>query len=150
MLAFDENLVKAGLDAATLGKLDFLLVSHLLANPAADLATVVLPSSGFAEKRGSMVNVTGRLQRLNQAVQPPGRVMDGWEVLRDLTQAISGANGLYMVEDVFKLMAAGVSAFEGLSLSRIGDQGVSVVDTGETVPLLEKERERVAKGIIVG
>lgn len=150
LLAFDENLVKAEFDASLLKKLDFLLVSHLLANPAAELADVVLPSSGFAEKRGSMVNVTGRLQRLNQAIQPPGQVMDGWEVLRDLTQAITGANGLYMIEDVFKLMAAEVSAFEGLTLSRIGDDGVSVVDTGETVPLLEKERERIAKGIIVG
>ena len=76
--------------------------------------------------------------------------MDGWEVLRDLTQAVTGSNGLYMIEDVFKLMAADIPAFAGLSLSKISDEGVSIMDTEEKVPLLERERERVAKGIIVG
>jgi NADH-quinone oxidoreductase subunit G len=97
-----------------------------------------------------MINVTGRLQRLNQATQPPGQVMDGWEVFRDLIQAISGSNGLYMIEDVFKLMAADIPALAELSLTKIGDEGVHIMDTGETVPLIERERERVAKGIIVG
>jgi NADH-quinone oxidoreductase subunit G len=150
LLAFDENLLKAGFTEDILKKLTFLLSSHLLANPTADLAQVVLPSPGFAEKRGSMINVTGRLQRLNQATQPPGQVMDGWEVFRDLIQAISGSNGLYMIEDVFKLMAADIPALAELSLTKIGDEGVHIMDTGETVPLIERERERVAKGIIVG
>ncbi len=150
LLCFDENVIKAGFGEACLTKLSFLLSSHLLANPTADLANVVYPSSGFAEKRGSMVNVTGRLQRLNQAIQPPGQVMDGWEVLRDLIQAVTGSNGLYMVEDVFKLMAGEISAFAGQSLTKIGDAGVSIMETEEKVPLLERERERVAKGIIVG
>ena len=39
-------------------------------------ATVVLPSSGFAEKRGSMINLKGRLQRLNRAVELPGQARD--------------------------------------------------------------------------
>lgn len=150
VLAFDENLIKAGFAPSSLRKLSFLLSSHLLANPTAELATVVYPSSGFAEKRGSMINVTGRLQRLNQAIQPPGQVMDGWEVLRDLMQAVTGSNGLYMIEDVFKLMAAEFAPLAGKSLTKIGDLGVPVMETGETIPLLERERERVAKGLIVG
>ena len=36
------------------------------------LANVVLPSLGFAEKRGSMINGKGRLQRLNRAIRGPG------------------------------------------------------------------------------
>ena len=87
-------------------------------------ATVVLPGAGFAEKRGSMINVKGRLQRLNRAINPPGDARDDWEVLRDLLQALTGTNGIYMVEDVFKAMAAEVPAFAGLSLSKIGDLGV--------------------------
>ncbi len=150
VLVFNENLFKAGFTDEVLGKLDFLLSTHLLANPTATLSNVVYPSAGFSEKRGSMINVTGRLQRLNQATQPPGQVLEDWEVLRDLIQAISGSNGLYMIEDVFKLMAAEISEFANLSLSKISDGGVPVIDTGETIPLLERERERVAKGIIVG
>jgi NADH-quinone oxidoreductase subunit G len=47
-------------------------------------------------------------------------------------------------------MAAEIPAFSGLSLAKIGDQGVPLVPTTESVPLLEREKERRAKGIIVG
>ena len=73
---------------------------------------------GFAEKRGSMINKTGRLQRLNRAVEPPGSARDDWEILRDLIQGISGANGIYTIEDVFKQMAAAIPAVDGLSLGQ--------------------------------
>ena len=49
-----------------------------------------------------MINLKGRLQRLNRAVNAPGEARDDWEILRDLIHAISGSNGLYMIEDVFK------------------------------------------------
>ncbi|MFM8765626.1 MAG: molybdopterin-dependent oxidoreductase [Spartobacteria bacterium] len=34
-----------------------------------------------------MINIKGRIQRLNQAIQPPGQARDDWEVLRDLVQS---------------------------------------------------------------
>jgi NADH-quinone oxidoreductase subunit G len=74
-----------------------------------------------------MVNAKGRLQRLNQAVTAPGQARDDWEILRDLIQAVSGSNGLYMIEDVFKQMAGKVKEFAGLSLSKIGDLGIQVI-----------------------
>ena len=82
--------------------------------------------SGFAEKRGSMINKKGRLQRLNRAIQPPGAARDDWEIIRDLLQGISGDNGIYMIEDVFRQMAAAIPALAGLSLSKIGDLGVQL------------------------
>jgi NADH-quinone oxidoreductase subunit G len=74
-----------------------------------------------------MINGKGRLQRLNRAVSAPGDAHDDWEILRDLIQAVSGSNGLYMIEDVFKAMAAEVKEFSGLSLSKIGDLGVQLL-----------------------
>ena len=73
-----------------------------------------------------MINVKGRLQRLNQAIQPPGHARDDWEILRDLIQAVSGPNGISSIEDVFKQMAAETPALTGLSLSRIGDLGLQL------------------------
>ena len=64
------------------------------------------------------------LGAVNQAVAAPGQARDDWEILRDLIQSVSGTNGIYMIEDVFKAMAAGVTEFEGLSLSKIGDLGL--------------------------
>lgn len=152
LLVFGEDLVTdAGFVPSDLAKLGFLLQTHVVANPTADLAHLVLPAAAFAEKRGSMVNLSGRLQRLNRAVEPPQFARDDWEILRDLDATLAGdKSGLLMIEDVFKAMAAAVPSFEGITLSKIGHQGTPVVETGYKIPLLENERARVAAGLING
>ena len=150
VLALGENLLKLGLTKVALCKLKFLASSHILANATAELSHVVLPGAAYAEKRGSMINVTGRLQRLNMAVAVPGEAHDDWEILRDLILAVSGSNGIHTVDDVFKRMASENEIFQGKTLRGIGDLGVQVMETDEKIPLLERERERKAKGIIVG
>ncbi len=132
LVCLGEDATKAGLTEADLKKLDALIVMDILPNKTAPYATVLLPSSAWCEKRGSMINVKGRLQRLNQATTQPGLARDDWEILRDLIQAISGSNGLYMIEDVFKQMAAEVKEFAGLSLSKIGDLGVPLINVDES------------------
>jgi len=128
LICLGEDPIKAGLSEADLRKLDALIVMDILPNSSTPLATVLLPASGWAEKRGSMINVKGRLQRLNRAVDAPGQARDDWEIMRDLLQAISGSNGLYAIEDVFKQMAGGVKEFADLSLSKIGDLGIQLLD----------------------
>jgi len=73
-----------------------------------------------------MINIKGRMQRLNQAIQPPGQARDDWEVLRDLVQAVGGSNGVYSIEEVFKVMASETPALQSLTISRVGDLGVSL------------------------
>ncbi|MES2507100.1 MAG: molybdopterin-dependent oxidoreductase [Verrucomicrobiota bacterium] len=150
VLALGENLLKVGFDRRDVEKIGFLTTLHILANATAELSNVVLPGTAYAEKRGSMINVTGRLQKLNKAVNAPGNTRDTWEILRDLVVACGGSNGLYSVEDVFKGLANDVAAFNGLSYAKIGDLGIPLLETGETIPLLEREKERKSKGIIVG
>ena len=115
-----------------LGDLPCLITTSILPNATTAAATVVLPGAGFAEKRGSMINVKGRLQRLNRAIVPPGDAHDDWEILRDLIQALGGGNGLYMIEDLFKAMSNEVPELAGLSLSKIGDLGVQVIHAMST------------------
>ena len=151
VIALQENLVEdADFSAELLGKLDFLLTSYPLANPTADVAHVVLPSAGWAEKSGTMINVTGRLQRLNKVIDGPGLTLEAWEIVRDLIQATGGGNGIYSVTDIFTQLTQEVSEFEGLTWGQIGDLGIPLIETGETIPLLEREKERVARGLIVG
>jgi NADH-quinone oxidoreductase subunit G len=151
VISLRENLLAgAAFPADDLGKARFVLQTHVMLNAGAESAHVALPVAAYAEKRGTMVNATGRLQRLNAAVASPGMARDDWEVLRDLILAISGQTGMYSVEDVFRAMAADVPQFSGLTLNSIGSQGVAVLETGATVPLLEREKERRARGIIVG
>jgi NADH-quinone oxidoreductase subunit G len=152
LLVFGEDLITdAGFVAEDFKKLQFFTQTTVLANPTADMARFVLPSSAFSEKRGSMVNLSGRLQRLNRATEPLGLSRDDWEILRDLLLAISGGkNEVFMIEDMFKAMAEAVPAFNGLSLSKIGHQGTPVIETGYQIPLLANERARQAAGLING
>ena len=90
LVALTENPVHAGFSRELLANLPAFIVMDMLSNDATSLATALLPSSAFAEKRGSMINGKGRLQRLNRAVRPPGQARDDWEILRDLLQALTG------------------------------------------------------------
>jgi len=152
LIVLGEDLVTdAGFTADDLKKLRFLLQTSVLANPTADHAHVVLPSAAFAEKRGSMVNLSGRLQRLNRAVEPQGQAHDDWEILRDLMLALSSEkNEAHQIEDIFKVIAGAIPAFSGLTLSKIGHQGTPITETGYQIPLLANERARKAAGLING
>ncbi|TAE76291.1 MAG: NADH-quinone oxidoreductase subunit L [Verrucomicrobia bacterium] len=153
LLVLSEDLVEAGFSSEDLAKPAFIASIQLLAGPTAEASHIVLPGAAFAEKRGSMVNVTGRIQRLNRAVEPLGSAKDDWEILRDLILALQGAkvgDGPNSIEDVFKAMSSQVPEFDGLSLSKIGDLGQAIVATGVTIPLLDNERARKAAGLING
>src|SRR5256714_1145567 len=128
LIALGEDATEIGLTPAQLSALPAFVVMNLLANESTAAATALLPSFGFAEKRGSMINGKGRLQRLNRAVRGPGQARDDWEILRDLIQAYSGRNGIYTIEDVFRQMSESLQPFAGLSLSKIGDSGVKVLE----------------------
>jgi NADH-quinone oxidoreductase subunit G len=126
LLAIGEDATKAGLTDDDLAKLDAIVALDILPNRTTAKARVILPASAWCEKRGSMINLKNRIQRLNKAVLPPGSARDDWEILRDLILAINGSNGLHSIEDVFKAMASATPALAGLTLSRIGDLGVDL------------------------
>ena len=152
LISLGEDLITdANFTAEDLAKLEFHLHSSILANPTANAAHIVLPSAAFAEKRGSMVNLSGRLQRLNRAAELTGQAHDDWEILGDLITALIGAKKeIHHIEDIFKGIAENIPAFDGLSLSKIGHQGKQIVETDHEIPLLKNERARKAAGLING
>jgi NADH-quinone oxidoreductase subunit G len=134
-----EDPTRFGNSLEQLKQLPSLITMDILSNAVTESATLVLPSFAFAEKRGSMINGKGRLQRLNRAVRAPGQARDGWEILRDLLQACNGTNGIGSIDDVFRQMSESVPHLAGLSLSRIGDLGVQVMQENDAwVPPLEQ------------
>ena len=140
LLVLGEDARDCGIPEQDLRKLKSLVVTGILPNKTTAAATVLLPSASWAEKRGSMINIKGRLQRLNKAISSPGEARDDWEILRDLLQAVSGSNGTYTVDELFKQTAAEFPALEGLSLSRIGDLGI---DLSEKLPAPNESASRV-------
>ncbi|MEX1111251.1 MAG: molybdopterin-dependent oxidoreductase, partial [Chthoniobacterales bacterium] len=123
LLCLGEDPRHYGLTEAELARLDLVVCLDILPNTATKLAAAILPGAGFAEKRGSMVNVKGRIQRLNRATQPPGQARDDWEILSDLLRAL-GADAPQTLEGIFKEMSTAVPAFEGLTLAQLGESGI--------------------------
>jgi NADH-quinone oxidoreductase subunit G len=147
LLILKENAMHLGVPVEQLAQLPVLIMMNVLSNEATEKATVVLPACGFAEKRGSMVNGKGRLQRLNRAVRPPGNARDDWEILRDLLQAVGGGDSIVSIDDVFRRIRETVPRFAGLSLNKIGDLGMHILQMEELPPVHPEDEEAIEQAV---
>ncbi len=147
LVILKENAMHLGIPVEQLAQLPVLIMMNVLPNEATEKATVLLPGCGFAEKRGSMVNGKGRLQRLNHAVRPPGNARDDWEILRDLLQAVGGGDSLLSIDDVFRRIGETVPQFSGLTLSKIGDLGVHILQMEELPPAHCSDEEKIEQAV---
>ena len=138
-----------GVPLERLAQLPALIMMNVLSNEATEKATVILPACAFAEKRGSMINGEGRLQRLNRAVRPPGNARDDWEILRDLLQAVGGGDSLLSIDDIFRRISETVSQFAGLSLNKIGDLGVHILHMEELPATHSRDEEAIQEAIAI-
>lgn len=126
LLVVGEDAVAAGFSTTALNKLHSLIVLDFLPNATTALASVLLPVVSFAEKRGTMINVKGRIQRLNAAIEPPGEALPDWMVLRDLLAAVTQSEWPKTIEGIFRQMAQEIGALTGLTLAAVGDLGVDL------------------------
>jgi NADH-quinone oxidoreductase subunit G len=126
MIVFGEDVTKHGIGAELLGKLETLIVSDILPSETTRLAHYLLPGCAHAEKRGTFTNTKGHVQKFMKAVEPPGDARPEWEFLHELVFNITGQDGFVSIEGLFNLMAAEVSAFQGLTWAGLGDTGVTV------------------------
>ena len=100
-----------------LDKLDYLFMTAHSANETARHADLVLPGVTYAEKFGTMINVTGRIQRLNRAIQPIGYARDDWQIFRDITLLLGGNPALKDFNSALDILTA--MSTEYLSLIHI-------------------------------
>ncbi len=75
--------------AASLSKLELLVVQDLFLTETAEQADVVLPASSFAETEGTFTASEGGLLAVRQAVLPQGSRPD-WEILAELGRRMGG------------------------------------------------------------
>ena len=145
LIALGEDVTQeAGLDAEDLESLDYILAMSHSENATTKAADVVLPSVTFAEKYGTMINVAGRIQRLNKAIEPQGDARPDWDILRQLTEllgcdcprVIACPSPMIILEE----MAQEFEPMKGLTWGNIGNGGVVIMDTGVTIPLIEREK----------
>ncbi len=126
LIVFGEDITHHGIDTALLQKLACLIVSDILPSNTTKKAQFLLPGCAHAEKRGTFVNVKGRLQRFLKAVEAPGQARPETEFLTELLAQITGEHHPADMEGLFNKMASEVKAFAGIQWADIGERGVDV------------------------
>lgn len=134
LLCLGEDPRHLGLSEPEIAAIPYLVCLDILPNTATPHATALLPGAGFAEKRGTMVNVKNRIQRLNRATQPPGDAREDFEILSDLLRAL-GVETPQTLEATFKEMSRAIPPLADLSLAKIGNAGIPISPAeGHTLP----------------
>jgi NADH-quinone oxidoreductase subunit G len=126
LVVFGEDVTKHGIGATLLDKLDTLIVSDILPNATTELAHYLLPGCAHIEKRGTMTNVKGRVQKFMKAIEPKGDARAEWEFLHELIYGASEQNGFVSIEKLFNQMAREVPAFKDLTWAGLGHLGSTV------------------------
>src|SRR5690606_28367688 len=77
---------------------------------------VVLPAASFAEKHGTFTNCERRVQRVRQAIEPPGEARCDWQILGELAARL-GYSGMAWAdaEAVFDEMAGLTPIYSAMS-----------------------------------
>ena len=107
-----------------LGALDFLAVSDIVLSETAALADIVLPTAQWAEERGTMTNLEGRVLLRSQAVAPPPGVRSDLEVISELARRLN-APGTWptdaeaVFDELRAASAGGIADYSGITYERI-------------------------------
>jgi NADH-quinone oxidoreductase subunit G len=112
---------------AALAKLELVILLDTHHSPLERAAHVVFPARVAAEKRGTLTNYAGRVQRVSPALEP---AFDAWsegELLMRLGQALGLAGfapGVaFDAREVSKAIGQVVPAFAGCDYDSVGDEG---------------------------
>lgn len=126
LLAFGEDPLKAGFTREQLARLDCFIACDVLPHDALAQAHYILPGCAPVEKRGTFINVKGRVQRFWQAIEPPGDARAEWEFLSECLALVTGEKAASNIEELFNRMAREIPPLNGLQWNQLGDTGVSV------------------------
>ena len=69
--------------------LEFLIVQDLFLTETAQKADVVLPVLSFVEKKGTFINIEGRLQKFYPGKQPPEHIISDGDIFEHIAQKLN-------------------------------------------------------------
>src|SRR5947208_13316053 len=105
---------------------------------SSERAEVVLPSTLWGEKTGSVTNLDGRVQRVGRKVAPEGTAMDDWRIAGELALRLGVDFDLATVDEVTDELARVAPAFVGVDTALLRQARDGVV-----LPLREHRDELV-------
>ena len=112
-------------------QLDFLVVQDLFLHETAEHAHVFLPAAAFAEKDGTFTNSERRVQRIRQAIEPPGLARADWWIAAELARRTARRLGIEVTgfdyehpSEIFDELARLWPALAGMSYARLEAGGL--------------------------
>jgi predicted molibdopterin-dependent oxidoreductase YjgC len=145
----------------SLAKAELVVLQEIFPSETAAYADVLLPGAAWAEKDGTFTNTERRIQRVREAVEPPGEARPDWAILAELANRLLALQGR-----VPRGWAAGwayatpAQILDEVALVTPSYMGVSFrrLDRGETLhwpvpsvehpgtPILHRERFPIGRG----
>ena len=104
--------------------LDFLVVHDIFMTQTAKLADVVLPSKCFAEKDGTFTNTERRVQRVREAVDPPGDAKDDWKIICEIAKRMGFDMAYENSSQIMEEIASVTPSYAGINYERIDYEGI--------------------------
>ncbi len=107
-----------------LESLDFLIVQDMFLTDTAKVADVVFPAAAFTEVDGFFTNSDRRVQRIRQAVPPPGEAKPDWWIISQVAKQMGTSVHFdyNSAEEVFDELCNLSPIYHGLNYERI-DKG---------------------------
>lgn len=107
-----------------LRKLEFLVVQDIFLTETGQLADVILPAAGFAEKEGTFTNTERRVQLLERALVPPGQARPDWQIIQEVCRRMGYPMNYSSPEEIMEEIASLTPSYGGISYSRLGHTGL--------------------------
>ncbi len=102
-----------------LAKLEHLVVQDIFITETANYADVILPSSAFAEKSGTVTNTNRQVQMGRPAVSPPGEAREDWAITIDLANRMGLQWSYDSPADVFAEMKLNMKSLDNITWDRL-------------------------------
>ena len=109
---------------AALKKLDTFIVQDIFLTETAKHATVVLPSTSFAEKSGTFSNTERRVLLVRQAIAPLGETRPDWQIIQDLSTRVGYPMNYASPEEIFEEIKKLTPSYAGMTYERLSEKGL--------------------------
>ncbi|MCA8867025.1 MAG: formate dehydrogenase subunit alpha [Rhodobacteraceae bacterium] len=117
-----------------LAKLEHLVVQDIFLTETANYADVILPSSAFAEKSGTVTNTNRQVQMGRPALPPPGEAREDWVIIVDLAKRL-GLDWHYThPSEIFAEMKRGMKSLDNITWERLESEAVTYPSLSPTDP----------------
>ena len=126
MYILGENPAMSDPDVAhardALAKLEHLVVQDIFLTETANYADVVLPSSAWPEKTGTVTNTNRQVQMGRPAVPPPGDAREDWWITTALAKELGLDWGYTHPREVFAEMKISMKSLSNITWERLEAQ----------------------------